>query len=444
MQEPNTTMGKSGVTKESSGSSPPRAKRDSKGSQGKPAKKPAPPPVQSKTVKERDCRQKARAVLESESKVIVLQERPRHHIRHIKLEVSKMLIALVAIYTPVFISHWTRFSRVTQMSHADTIPLVAARLATTYISGWIYDLYSCLRKATESKDPTAFRAYFLEEVSSMSDYYDEYLVTLNAMIRPTTILGTLEETMYVPYITDNAMVNPNDPFNIGAGYNLDFGEFQAIIAIMIESKEFRTSKLKFGSTEGRPVWLLDWWSDKLHRNIRAHTWFPFEGNFTLDDVSVAYIMGGPMTSVMAPCDRDLQQRAPSAYVDGTNPDFSEYVRKKKRQFYGAVEERDIIVDLRRTVIDPVDTGAYDPAVPKYAIESDTESVVSMKGGTSKRTRSTSSSNKKIKRGEGTNEHVGNRYWIVIEDYCYYSQVIRAVDTNSRYRALSQFVYTKGN
>nr|QRG29215.1 putative CP [Rhodiola cryptic virus 2] len=89
------------------------------------------------------------------------------------------------------------------------------------------------------------------------------------------------------------------------------------------------------SLVGRPSWLFDWHSDGL-----VYAWFPSEGNYNLDDVTTAYILGVPCTPNLAPRDYDEWQLLPGN-VFPDNPNTISINRIRPITYHGAIEYRTI-------------------------------------------------------------------------------------------------------
>lgn len=419
------------ITKESGGSSPPEGKK----SKSKTEKVTTTTVHTAVTQRERDVRQIVRSRLEASSKICYLQDRPRGYIRRVMIDAESLFSGLVEVYTLLFISHYSLFSRIKPIVIGATQSSTCTALAQTYISGWFHDLYYTLRKAVETKDVESFASYYSTETGRYSDVYDPFLVILNAYLCPVTLLGTLEETTYVPIVNVNKHARGKISFRINDGFNDDFNEFQTIISVMNERKEFKMEPLKSPNVEGRPIWLLDWWNSEDGTHARVNTPFPLEGNMTLDDVTIAFIVGKAITQHIAPVDIDDWQ----PMMDGYNPetdDPSLLNRVRARSFSGAVEERTTRTDTRF-----------------MAVKEDFE----MQPSTSISKKTRASKKGKKRRLELTilnepdsptisdNEVSADNYQVKlvnlvqILDYCYFLQVIRRIDLNERFNALKSFV-----
>lgn len=62
-------------------------------------------------------------------------------------------------------------------------------------------------------------------------------------------------------------------------------------------------------TLGRPFWLFDW-----HANNTCCAWFPAEGNFSMEDITLGYILGVACTPRLGPRDVDDWQIFPDGIV----------------------------------------------------------------------------------------------------------------------------------
>lgn len=84
--------------------------------------------------------------------------------------------------------------------------------------------------------------------------------------------------------------------------------------------------------------MFDWHSDK-----QVCSWFPPEGNYDIEDVTLAYILGTACTANLGPRDVDeLQYFADALVPQHLNP--KRYERVSERGFYGSHEVRKMEVD----------------------------------------------------------------------------------------------------
>jgi len=425
------------ITKESEGSSPNRKGKESR--DGKESHSQIITVHATKQQRERDARQISRANLESASQICFLQDNPRTTIRRIELNQNELFDGLVEVYTMVFATHYPLFSRVKPVIQGATLKSTCQALARVYISGWFYDLYYTLRKATELKDIESYQDKYSTEAGRWSDIYDPYLVQLNALLCPVTVLGTLEESIFVPILTITATTNGRFTFPINH-FASDYIEFHAIVAILNERKEFRTEQLKSPLVSGRPIWLLDWWNTESPLT-RANTWLPLEGNFSLEDVVIAYIVGGPITPLMAPVDMDDYQVVDEAFDPATD-DPSMYERITPRHFFGAFEERNVINN--HALIASRKAGSAGTSQAATPSKKDLKKRKRAQTGSSSSTAIVTVPSYPAyspQQDKQEDFEVAETDMIQIQDYCYYANVIRHMSPEQRFYAIKPFVFT---
>nr|CAH2618758.1 putative coat protein [Tree fringewort deltapartitivirus]CAI5384006.1 putative coat protein [Tree fringewort deltapartitivirus] len=426
-----------GVTKESSGSSPEKIMASVvKPKVSNLTKSKVTPPTQAKEVKERDDISKVRAVLEATNRVTFLQERPRSFPRTQALKLESILDGLIPIYTDLFQTNWSHFNRLTAMAPGDTIEQAAGRLASSYLCGWINDLYACNRKACETGDPVIYRDYYLAETSLYSEQYDIFLANLANMIKPVTILGTAEETLFVPTFGKNLFESRENPFNLRHGWRLISSEFHGVISILINKKEFKCGRMKFGGGNGRAIWLLDFW----HDDTVVNAWFPKEGNYSADDIVSAILVGKPITEVMAPSDNDNWQVHTHASERQTD---AQLPRLNARSIYGAHEERVVNhFEMRLPSINGKITSIVDidPMSVTYAAVSPKKGKGAA-SGSKKRPRAAADPNEDPTTGLVQDEKVETLNGYQISDFVYYALVAQKFTRLDRFRSLKQIVCT---
>ena len=292
--------------------------------------------------------------LQDNSRITLVRSHYDKHRRYATLYLQAMFNSLVMLYSSLFLTRWPDFKRFMEQFQvpANVNPWTFA--ARSYLSAWIHDLYVSNREAVKKLSPLAFSQHYQHERTYYSLEYDEFLVRLNASIRPTHIKGIMEDTLYIPLLhTDPnwAATNNNNPFNV-TNWNLDFDLINGLIGTMKTRKGWKLSTL-VTDTLGRPSWLFDW-----HTDNRCCAWFPPEGNYTMDDVSIAYIIGVACTPKLGPRDVDDWQQFENNVVPQTvHADALE--RSVERRFFGAYEVRTL--EQRRVV--PGTCDAADPEAP---------------------------------------------------------------------------------
>lgn len=252
------------------------------------------------------------------------------HRRYVVVSVQTLFERLVALYVPLMLTQWPYLRRYMEQYPAPPNVTPWLHLTRNYIAAWIHDLYPSIREAVKKLSPLAFSQYYLAEIMPYSYEYDEFLIRLNASLRPTHIRGTLEDALYIPILLNKIIdFESNNPFNI-PNWTLDFTMVQGLICIMSEKKTWRLSTV-VTDTLGRPFWLFDW------HNERCCSWFPAEGNYTMEDVTLAYIIGAACTPKLAPKDIDSWQPIP----EGADPveNIQAFERVDTRSFFGSYEVR---------------------------------------------------------------------------------------------------------
>lgn len=270
--------------------------------------------------------------LQDNSRTGTLRTRFLKYRRYVVLRLSDIFQNLVTLYVPLFLAHWPRLKRyMDQYPPPGMIdPWVYA--ARCYISAWMHDLYASNREAVQKLTPLAFSQYYLREEAYYSYEYDQFLILLSASLRPTNISGMMEDTLYIPLLADEIdWNNESNPFNV-SNFVLNYDLVNGLIGILKSQKLWNIQTL-VTDTIGRPCWLFDW-----HTDNRCCAWFPAEGNYTMDDVTLAYIVGVACTPNMAPVDVDDWQSFPNRVVPH-NIRAEVYPRITNRRFTGAYEVR---------------------------------------------------------------------------------------------------------
>nr|UPW16517.1 coat protein [Polygonatum kingianum cryptic virus 2] len=259
---------------------------------------------------------------------------PRYR-RYVDLKRNEIFNSLVDMYTIVFKTFWNQFRRFIETAE---IPVIYAATpqryaAAVYISAWFYDLYVSNRDACRKLSDSAYIEHYYLDLVHKSMEYDVFLTALNAQIRPTNIKLTHEDTLFIPRIRNTINNNPANEnyFNI-TGWVMDEPILQGILYVFKDRKILNMEALS-ETTLGRPSWLFDWHNDNL-----CYAWFPTEGNYTFDDVTIAYITGVACTPKLAPRDTDEWQLLPGN-VTPANLDNLILNRVRPLTYHGAVEIR---------------------------------------------------------------------------------------------------------
>ena len=257
--------------------------------------------------------------------------------------------------TRQFHAPWQYFKRTSDAftTGTGTTTATATRaMAITYISGWIWDLYVSIRESVRKISSTAFSQYYHHELSFTAGRWDPFLHHLNSVIRPTHIHNALEDAIYIPQMPTIHPESPN-PWNV-TNFSLDEDFLQAIHSVMdAKSNEWELIDID-SNTFGRPMWLLDWKSE------RAYAWFPQENNYSREDLIAAQILGIPCTPRLAPRDIDDWQIFPQGKLPTTGINISDYQRVSARNFTGSSEYRTLEhaeYDHPTYVAQPVEAGS---------------------------------------------------------------------------------------
>lgn len=154
----------------------------------------------------------------------------------------------------------------------------------------------------------------------------------------TPIKGGIGDTTYIPILNGSPAWNTDNPFHI-ENYVVDY---HLVSGIIQNVKGWRISTI-LSNKLGRPSWLFDW-----HEEKRCCAWFPPEGNYTMDDVTIAYIVGAACTPHLGP--RDVDDWQTGTLPENVHPFY--YERVVGRGFYGAYEVRTIEQrDMVQTVVE---------------------------------------------------------------------------------------------
>nr|QRG29191.1 putative CP [Camellia cryptic virus 2] len=259
---------------------------------------------------------------------------PRYR-RYVDLKRQELFNSLLDLYTQVFRTYWTHFRRSAEHFEipATYINQPQRYCAAVYISAWFHDLYVSNRLACYKLSDSAYNEHYYMDLVHKSREYDAFLVALNAQIRPTNIKLTHEDTLFIPRIRatidDNALFD--NFFDIN-GWSTEPTLLSAILYTFKDRKLLKMEPLSETST-GRPGWLLDWHDDNL-----AYAWFPTEGNYSFEDVTLAFIIGVACTPKLAPRDYDEWQLLPGN-VEPANRNYTYLRRLRPVAYHGAIEIR---------------------------------------------------------------------------------------------------------
>lgn len=195
------------------------------------------PPLLSIEASQQDTMSRVTKFLMAENRICSSFTRCKKHQRNVLVNVNSMFESLVTLYSSMFIIQWPHFEC---FMEAHLLPNAVIKpwtyAARVYISMWFHDTYVTIREIVQKIAPQAFLQHYYHDEVLASIEYDEFLVRLNAAIRPTNIVGTPEDTLYIPYLHSNPQwENTQNPFCITDGVQ-DFDCFFGMISIMKDRK----------------------------------------------------------------------------------------------------------------------------------------------------------------------------------------------------------------
>nr|DAF42461.1 TPA_exp: coat protein [Cinnamomum chago deltapartitivirus 1] len=276
--------------------------------------------------------------LEDEYQIGFHRDRPRAYRRYVTLRRAELFERLHTLYVRQFNAHWQHFKRLVESFELeDGYTQHLHYAAACYLSCWFWDLYISNRESTRKISYTAFSQHYHTQQAFTFERFDPFLVHLNSVIRPTHIQFALEDTIYIPLIAETINWNSRNPFNI-PGFTMNESLVQGLLDLMgHKNSEWKLESLSH-DTLGRPMWLLDW------RSNRAYAWFPEESNFTKEDLIAAHILGIPCSPRLGARDVDDWQIFPGGALP-RDINLNELVRATPRRFFGSAEYRTISTSL---------------------------------------------------------------------------------------------------
>ncbi|KAK1422994.1 hypothetical protein QVD17_18287 [Tagetes erecta] len=267
-----------------------------------------------------------------------------HFCHYINLRTQQMFDNLVNLYANVFFVHWRRYRDCIECYSPPPGVRLHIYAARCYISMWFVDLYASNREVVRKHFPLAFIERYDEELLQTSHKYDQYLTLLNASIRPTCLKHYLDDAAYIPIVVDSLNDDKSNPFGIKNFTPLKICyKFARMMNRRGLGLGLSHSTVVSDDAMGRGWWLFDWYADK-----RACSWFPPDGNYDLEDVTLAYILGTACTANLGPRDADEWQY----FADGLVPEYLDpkrYERVSKRRFFGSHEVRTMEVDAEFSI-----------------------------------------------------------------------------------------------
>lgn len=257
--------------------------------------------------------------------------------RYIKLKMDVMMPQLVDLYSFLFNYRFQFFRHLAPPGTATTQKTHATNFAIVYLSHWLSDLYRINRTCLEDIDPAAFQDKFSVQVGTHSNVYDNFLSVLNAHLRPTHITTAVSDSIYIPLFT-NIKGEPPVLSITWDKLKLDANLFHSILEIMMEKKVVKMTPLS-SDLLGRPSWLFDWSPETT-----AFAWFPQEGNYTDEDVAVAFVIGDACSPKLSLADIDEWKYTDFRPTIDTASSIAAYQRATPRKWFGNSEFRVIEIE----------------------------------------------------------------------------------------------------
>ncbi|QED42874.1 ORF1 [Dactylorhiza cryptic virus 2] len=263
----------------------------------------------------------------------LVNHQPYKKRRYVTLYGERLFTSLVTLYTNLFQVNWQSFSRSVEKIPLTGTPAAShpGLCATVYVSHWVLDIYYSIRQSLKKIDPIAFAEYFFAETVLNSDTYDHFLSMLNAALRPTHITFATADEIYIP-ILDMKQDFTKAPPLPWKGFHLNYTLFHLVHQTLTVRKLVKMTPLS-SDPLGRPSWLFDWPASN-----QAFAWFPMEGNYSQEDVTIAYIIGAACTPKLGFADFDEWRYFQEGFNINT-VDVPNYQRVVKRHWRGLAEYR---------------------------------------------------------------------------------------------------------
>jgi len=260
-------------------------------------------------------------------------EHTRTTIRYVYLDLEKLFTQLVNLYTVWFQSHWDKFQAFATLNGFNQTQSPVLGFTRIYISAWLFDLYSTIRESIEKVDHDGFVAYYAHERPRSSFRYDHYLSRLNASIRPTNISLISRECMFVPLLRIDSRNRTTNPYTI-RNFNYQPKIMKGINDIMSSRSLCMLTPLS-NDPLGSAAWLFDSHVDRNRTSFYA--WFPLNGNYSDDDITVAFILGDSCTPHLGPVQYDEWQWYPNYQKGNHTVDPYTFPRVTPRTTHGNAE-----------------------------------------------------------------------------------------------------------
>lgn len=175
---------------------------------------------------------KATDYLQDGYRIYLQKDHQEKYRRYALLQATNIFNTLITLYLTLFHEQWQHFRRYLEQFDVPAGLTQWTFTARVYISCWIHDLYPPIREAVKKLTPLAFQQHFSMGEPLYSLFYDEYLVRLNASIRPTHLKGMMEDTLYIPIFSEQPVNwRADNPLGI-VGWNTNYTCLHGLIAIM--------------------------------------------------------------------------------------------------------------------------------------------------------------------------------------------------------------------
>jgi hypothetical protein len=251
-------------------------------------------------------------------------------------------------------------------------------------------------------------------------------------MKPTHVKGHLEDTLYIPLITETYRWNDRNKNVFGlTNFTYNSQLFKALISFMKEPSSGWHTATPSNDPLGRPFWLFDWHDGK------AYAWFPDEDNYNYDDSNLAFIVGVPCTPLLSTRDEDIPQQFPQNtmpnYLDVDSLKRAIPKRCRSNIDVRQVEKETRIVTRRMDVSVVRQVPLLIEGASSGAESGEIEQRLAMTQQTPQSRTETFIESRPIKY---------SLYLFKIIDYMYYACVLRKVEINMRAAALKVLTYKK--
>ena len=371
--------------------------------------------------------------LQDECQIGISRDRARSYRRFAHLNAQELFNRLTTLYESLFASSWSAFKHATLKENKESQSEKITAITKNYITAWFWDLHVTIRSSTQRISGTAFNQYFSHPITHILDRYDPFLQHLNSTIRPTHIMLGLEDTLYIPIISDVQDWN-DDKYNLHSldGAECDLDVVYSIIEIMESKRNDWTTVPLSNSALGRPGWLFD------YRYDQAYAWFPMDSNYTREDLIAPHILGIPCTPRLGIRDFDEEQICEGNDISVLlEPDLLE--RATPRKTFGAAEYRTIEHYVRTIQFDSLlPRTAPTAARPPKRTRVVNQLLITERGETAE---AASQADEITEDQPPEIPQPFDLHTYRIIDWCYFGRVTIGTDERARMNALRNFIFT---